>query len=56
MCNVGILYKRSAEQKKKSDVVIVDATAITEDGGIIPGASIGASPELIKMADKARRI
>ncbi|RAL64547.1 hypothetical protein DID88_002021 [Monilinia fructigena] len=37
---------------KKLDVVIVEATAITEDGGIIPGASVGASPELIQMADK----
>ncbi|KZF23505.1 putative acetyl-CoA hydrolase Ach1 [Xylona heveae TC161] len=36
----------------KLDVVIVEATAITEDGGIIPGASVGASPELIQMADK----
>jgi acetyl-CoA hydrolase len=33
-------------------VVIVEATAITEDGGIVPGASVGASPELIQMADK----
>jgi acetyl-CoA hydrolase len=39
---------------KKLDVVIVEATAITEDGGIIPGASVGASPELIQMADKVR--
>jgi acetyl-CoA hydrolase len=30
----------------------VEATAITEDGGIVPGASVGASPELIQMADK----
>jgi acetyl-CoA hydrolase len=34
------------------DVTIVEASAITEDGGIIPGASVGASPELIQMADK----
>jgi acyl-CoA hydrolase len=32
--------------------VVVEASAITEDGGIIPGASVGASPELIQMADK----
>jgi acetyl-CoA hydrolase len=38
---------------KKLDVVIVEATAITADGGIVPGASVGASPELIQMADKA---
>lgn len=39
-------------ENPKLDVVIVEATAITEDGGIIPGASVGASPELIQMADK----
>lgn len=32
----------------------MEATAITEDGGIVPGASVGASPELIQMADKVR--
>jgi acetyl-CoA hydrolase len=37
---------------KKLDVVVVEASAITEDGGLIPGASVGASPELIQMADK----
>ncbi|KAI5305970.1 hypothetical protein KEM56_002701 [Ascosphaera pollenicola] len=36
----------------KLDVAIIEASAITEDGGIIPGASVGASPELIQMADK----
>ncbi|KAL2686400.1 putative acetyl-CoA hydrolase Ach1 [Phyllosticta citricarpa] len=36
----------------KIDVAIVEASAITEEGGIIPGASVGASPELIQMADK----
>lgn len=34
------------------DIVIVEATAITEEGNIIPGAAVGASPELIQMADK----
>lgn len=34
------------------DVAVIEASAITEDGGIIPGASVGASPELIQMADK----
>ena len=33
-------------------MVIVEASAITEEGGIIPGASVGASPELIQMANK----
>lgn len=41
-------------KNKKLDIVIVEATAITEDGGIVPGASVGASPELIQMADKVR--
>ncbi|KAI5309320.1 acetyl-CoA hydrolase [Ascosphaera atra] len=36
----------------KLDVALIEASAITEDGGIIPGASVGASPELIQMADK----
>ncbi|CRG91667.1 acetyl-CoA hydrolase [Talaromyces islandicus] len=34
------------------DVTVIEATAITEDGGIIPGASVGASPELVQQADK----
>lgn len=38
--------------QNRLDVTIVEASAITEDGGIIPGASVGASPELIQMADK----
>ena len=36
----------------KLDVAVIEATAITEEGGIIPGASVGASPELVQMADK----
>lgn len=38
--------------QNKLDVAIIEACAITEDGGIIPGASVGASPEIIQMADK----
>lgn len=37
---------------KGIDVAIVEASAITEDGCIIPGASVGASPEIIQMAEK----
>jgi acetyl-CoA hydrolase len=33
----------------KLDVTIVEASAVTEDGGIIPGASVGATPELIQV-------
>jgi len=36
----------------KLDIVNVEATAITEDGHIVPGASVGATPELVQMADK----
>ncbi|KXH34823.1 acetyl-CoA hydrolase [Colletotrichum salicis] len=37
---------------KNLDVVVVEATEIKEDGSIVPGASIGATPELVQMADK----
>ncbi|CAG8634347.1 10623_t:CDS:10, partial [Ambispora gerdemannii] len=32
------------------DVVICEATKITEEGNIIPGASVGATPEIIQSA------
>ncbi|CAG8446426.1 10844_t:CDS:2 [Acaulospora colombiana] len=35
---------------EKLDVVIVEATAITEEGNIIPGASVGATPEIVQSA------
>ncbi|RPA95095.1 hypothetical protein L873DRAFT_1336668 [Choiromyces venosus 120613-1] len=38
--------------KNRLDVAVIEASAITEEGGIIPGASVGASPEIIQMADK----
>jgi len=34
------------------DVTVVEATDILEDGSFVPGASVGATPELIQMADK----
>ncbi|KAF4338639.1 acetyl hydrolase [Fusarium beomiforme] len=34
------------------DVTVVEATEILEDGSFVPGASVGATPELIQMADK----
>ena len=54
MFPVDLMYGYYTKDKpnNKLDVVIVEASAITEDGGIIPGASVGASPELIQMADK----
>ncbi|KND04329.1 acetyl-CoA hydrolase [Spizellomyces punctatus DAOM BR117] len=45
-------YYTKDKPKNKLDIVVVEATAITEEGGIIPGASVGATPELIQMADK----
>ncbi|KAK9473065.1 uncharacterized protein V1510DRAFT_118348 [Dipodascopsis tothii] len=39
------------KEKPSLDVAIVEATAITEDGGLVPGASVGATPELMAMAD-----
>ena len=48
--NQGYYTKHKPENKL--DVVVVEASAITEEGGIVPGASVGASPELIQMADK----
>ncbi|KAL0487196.1 acetyl-CoA hydrolase [Acrasis kona] len=45
----------NTKDKPKShnlDVVIIEATEITEEGFIVPGASVGATCELIQMADK----
>ncbi|EGG17689.1 acetyl-coA hydrolase [Cavenderia fasciculata] len=38
--------------KRKLDIAIVEATEITEDGDIVPGASVGILPEILQMADK----
>ncbi|KAI8139896.1 acetyl-CoA hydrolase [Fennellomyces sp. T-0311] len=45
-------YTKDKPGSKNLDIVIVEATAIQEDGGIVLGASVGASPELLQMADK----
>ncbi|KAK7462137.1 acetyl-CoA hydrolase [Stygiomarasmius scandens] len=37
---------------KPLDWAVVEATAITEEGWIVPGASIGATPEILQSADK----
>lgn len=34
------------------DVAIVEAVAITEEGGIVPSTSVGISPQALKLADK----
>ncbi|KAF5358865.1 hypothetical protein D9757_004573 [Collybiopsis confluens] len=38
--------------KKPLDWAIVEATAITPEGHIVPGASIGATPEILQSASK----
>lgn len=45
-------YYTMHKENNRLDVAIVEASAITEDGGIVPGASVGASPEIIQMAEK----
>uniref|UniRef100_A0A0G4GE14 Acetyl-CoA hydrolase n=1 Tax=Chromera velia CCMP2878 TaxID=1169474 RepID=A0A0G4GE14_9ALVE len=39
-------------RERPIDIAIVEATAITEDCEIIPGASVGATPELVRAAEK----
>ena len=45
-------YYTKHKKNKKLDVAVIEATAITPEGGIIPGASVGASPEIVQMAEK----
>ncbi|KAM7206385.1 hypothetical protein V8F20_002734 [Naviculisporaceae sp. PSN 640] len=54
MFPVDLVYGYYTKDKpnNKLDVVVVEATEIKEDGSIVPGASVGATPELIQMADK----
>ncbi|KAK7424556.1 acetyl-CoA hydrolase [Neonectria magnoliae] len=39
-------------ENKNLDVTVIEASEILEDGSVVLGASIGATPELIQMADK----
>lgn len=54
MFPVDMIYGYYTLQKKTNslDVAIVEATDITESGAIVPGASVGATPEIVQMADK----
>ncbi|KAK3990715.1 hypothetical protein QBC44DRAFT_238339 [Cladorrhinum sp. PSN332] len=54
MFPVDLVYGYYTKDKPsgKLDVAIVEASEIKEDGSIVPGASVGATPELIQMADK----
>lgn len=46
------LKKNHGDPKKPLDWAIVEATAITEDGHIVLGASVGATPEILQSAEK----
>lgn len=46
------LNKKHGDPTKPLDYAIVEATAILEDGSIVPGASVGASPEILQSAEK----
>ncbi|KAF9043348.1 hypothetical protein BJ165DRAFT_1484400 [Panaeolus papilionaceus] len=46
------LHKKHGDPKKPLDWAIVEATAITEEGHIVPGASVGATPEILQSAEK----
>ncbi|KAF9456296.1 hypothetical protein BDZ94DRAFT_1276026 [Collybia nuda] len=46
------LRKKHGDPKKPLDWAIVEATAITEEGHIVPGASVGATPEILQSAEK----
>ncbi|KAK0457051.1 acyl-CoA carboxylate CoA-transferase [Desarmillaria tabescens] len=46
------LKKKHGDPSKPLNWAIVEATAITEDGSIVPGASVGATPEIVQCAEK----
>ncbi|KAG0673591.1 acetyl-CoA hydrolase [Pichia californica] len=45
-------YTRFKKENDLLDYTIIEATAITEDGSIIPGPAVGGSPEMISVSDK----
>lgn len=45
-------YTKDKQGSKNLDIAIVEATAIAEDGSLILGPSVGATPELVSYADK----
>ncbi|GAA6041712.1 hypothetical protein JCM8097_003095 [Rhodosporidiobolus ruineniae] len=45
------LNKKHGEAKKNLDFAIVEATEILEDGSIVPGASVGSTPEILQTAE-----
>lgn len=49
----GLSYGFYAKENKgRIDIAIIEATGITEDGNIILSTGIGATPELVQIADK----
>ncbi|GAA5907766.1 hypothetical protein JCM5296_004529 [Sporobolomyces johnsonii] len=46
------LGKKHGDPRKPLDWAIVEATEILDDGSIVPGASVGATPEILQSAEK----
>lgn len=46
------LKRQGGEDGKMLDWAIVEATEILPDGSIVPGASVGATPEILQTAEK----
>lgn len=46
------LKKKHGDPNKPLDWAIIEATEILEDGSIVPGASVGATPEILQTAEK----
>ena len=46
------LKKTHGDPRRPLDWAIVEATAVTEEGWIVPGASVGATPEILQSAEK----
>ncbi|GAA5832285.1 hypothetical protein JCM3766R1_002364 [Sporobolomyces carnicolor] len=44
--------KTHGDRTKPLDWAIVEATEILEDGSIVPGASVGATPEILQSAER----
>jgi acetyl-CoA hydrolase len=45
-------YYTRFKENNNLDIAIIEATGITEDGGIILGPSVGGTPELVQTAEK----
>ena len=45
-------YTRNKKDNDLLDYMLIEATAITEDGAIVPGPAVGGSPEMLSVADK----